>query len=233
MQFSNLQDAGDAIELARYYYENGADEITFLDVHATLENRSTMYELVTATAEQLFIPLTVGGGVRSVEDVGRLLRAGADQVSIASAALDNPHLIAEIADTFGSQVLVLSLDAKRANKTKSGFVATTNGGRVVTHIDAIDWVKEAVDLGVGEVLVNSIDADGTRDGFDLEMLSAVRSASTVPMIASGGAGSALDFVDAARTGADAILAASIFHNRSVTIAEVKSQLSKHGFEVRR
>jgi cyclase len=233
VQFSNLQDAGDAIELARYYYENGADEITFLDVHATLENRSTMYELVTATAEQLFIPLTVGGGVRSVEDVGRLLRAGADKVSIASAALDNPHLIAEIADTFGSQVLVLSLDAKRANKTKSGFVATTNGGRVVSHKDAIDWVKEAVDLGVGEVLVNSIDADGTRDGFDLEMLSAVRSASKVPMIASGGAGSALDFVDAARTGADAILAASIFHNRSVTIAEVKSQLSKHGFEVRR
>jgi cyclase len=232
VHFNNLKDAGDPVELANYYYTTGADELTFLDVNATNENRSTMFELVTQTAEQVFIPLTVGGGVRTTEDVSQLLAAGADKVSIASAALGDPTLISRIADLFGSQVLVLSLDAKRQADMKSGFVATTNGGRVSANKDAIDWVREAIDLGVGEILINSIDADGTKSGFDIEMLEAVRRVSNVPIIASGGAGSVTDFVAAARTGVDALLAASIFHNRSVTIADVKKQLVEHGFEVR-
>lgn len=232
VNFQDLQDAGDPIELAKYYYETGADELTFLDVNATIENRSTMYDLVTRTAEQVFIPLTVGGGIKSVDDVAKLLSAGADKISVASAALSNPSLISQISGQFGSQVLVLSLDAKRDANQKSGFTATANGGRVDTYRDAIDWVQEAIHLGVGEVLVNSIDADGTKHGFDLEMLQAVRRVATVPVIASGGAGKVEDFVGAARTGVDAILAASIFHNRSVTIAQVKHELSSHGFEVR-
>ncbi len=232
VNFLDLQDAGDPIELAQYYYETGADELTFLDVNATNENRSTMYDLVTKTAEQVFIPLTVGGGIKTPDDVANLLAAGADKVSVASAALANPSMISEIAGLFGTQVLVLSLDAKRDSSRKSGFTATTNGGRVNADRDAIDWVKQAVDLGVGEVLVNSIDADGTKDGFDLAMLEAVRNVCTVPVIASGGAGKVDDFLAAARTGVDALLAASIFHNRSVTIAEVKTKLFAHGFEVR-
>ena len=232
VQFSNLQDAGDPVELAQYYYSTGADELTFLDVNATNENRSTMFDLVTETAEQVFIPLTVGGGIKSVDDVAQLLSAGADKVSVASAALNDPALISKIANVFGSQVLVLSLDAKRDAHMASGFVATTNGGRVSANKDAVQWVQEAIDLGVGEVLVNSIDADGTKDGFDLAMLEAMRRVSSVPLIASGGAGKVSDFVEAARTGVDALLAASIFHNRSVTIEQVKTELSKHGFEVR-
>ncbi len=231
VNFENLRDAGDPIELSAYYYSSGADELTFLDVNATHENRSTMFELVKRTAEQVFIPLTVGGGIRSVEDVALLLQSGADKVSIASAAIATPELISQIADRFGSQVLVLSLDAKRG-ESKSGFIATTRGGRVDTSLDAIDWIKTAIDLGVGEILLNSIDADGTKQGFDIEMIEAARVASTVPLIASGGAGSADDFVAAARAGADAILAASIFHNRSVTIEEVKIELKKAGFETR-
>ena len=231
VNFENLRNAGDPIELSAYYYESGADELTFLDVNATHENRATMYELVTKTAEQVFIPLTVGGGIRTVEDVARLLKSGADKVSIASAAIATPSLITDIADRFGSQVLVLSLDAKRG-VSKSGFIATTHGGRVDTSIDAIDWIQATIDLGVGEILLNSIDADGTKQGFDVEMLEAARKVSTVPLIASGGAGSAVDFVQAARAGADAILAASIFHDRSVTIEEVKIELKKAGFETR-
>jgi imidazole glycerol-phosphate synthase subunit HisF len=230
VNFENLRDAGDPIELSAYYYESGADELTFLDVNATNENRSTMYDLVRRTAEQVFIPLTVGGGVRSVDDVDRLLQSGADKVSIASAALNDPSVIEAIANRFGSQVLVLSLDAKR--DSNGAFVATKNGGRVVTDIDALSWVKRAIDLGVGEVLLNSIDADGTQAGFDIEMLEKVRAVSSVPLIASGGAGKAQDFVAAAQAGADAILAASIFHNRSVTIQEVKKDLAQAGFEVR-
>ncbi|MEY4078305.1 MAG: hypothetical protein RIS80_74 [Actinomycetota bacterium] len=230
VNFENLRDAGDPIELSAYYYESGADELTFLDVNATNENRSTMYDLVRRTAEQVFIPLTVGGGVRSVDDVDRLLQSGADKVSIASAALNDPSVIEAIASRFGSQVLVLSLDAKR--DSNGAFVATKNGGRVVTDIDALSWVKRAIDLGVGEVLLNSIDADGTQAGFDIEMLEKVRAVSSVPLIASGGAGKAQDFVAAAQAGADAILAASIFHNRSVTIQEVKKDLAQAGFEVR-
>jgi len=231
VNFENLRDAGDPIELSAYYYDSGADELTFLDVNATHENRATMYELVTKTAEQVFIPLTVGGGIRTVEHVARLLKSGADKVSIASAAIATPSLITDIADRFGSQVLVLSLDAKRG-ASKSGFIATTHGGRVDTSIDAIEWIQATIDLGVGEILLNSIDADGTKEGFDVEMLEAARKVSTVPLIASGGAGSAVDFVQAARAGADAILAASIFHDRSVTIEEVKIELKKAGFETR-
>lgn len=231
VNFENLRDAGDPIELASYYYSAGADELTFLDVNATNENRSTMFDLVSATAETLFIPLTVGGGIKHVDDVAKLLESGADKVSVASAALNDPSLIQQIASRFGSQVLVLSLDAKRGS-SKSGYIATKNGGRVDTDVDAFDWVKRSIDLGVGEVLLNSIDADGTKSGFDIEMLDAVRQVASVPLIASGGAGSVADFVAAAQTGADALLAASVFHNRSISIGEVKLALREAGFETR-
>lgn len=231
VNFENLKDAGDPIELASYYYEAGADELTFLDVNATNENRATMFDLVSETAEKLFIPLTVGGGIKQVDDVAKLLESGADKVSVASAALNDPSLIEKIASRFGSQVLVLSLDAKRG-ASASGYIATKNGGRVDTDVDAIAWVKQSIELGVGEVLLNSIDADGTKSGFDIEMLEAVRAVATVPLIASGGAGSVADFVAAARVGADALLAASVFHNRSISIGEVKLALREAGFETR-
>ncbi|AOY56071.1 MAG: hypothetical protein RI933_1313 [Actinomycetota bacterium] len=232
VNFLNLKDAGDPIELASRYYRDGADELTFLDVKATVDNRSTMYDLVTACAEQLFIPLTVGGGIRAVDDVARLLGAGADKVSVGSAGISNPNLLSEIANRFGNQVLVISLDLKRSAKTDSGFVVTTHGGREETNLDAITWVKQTIELGAGELLVNSIDADGTREGFDLEMLAAMREISPVPVIASGGAGSAADFAPAAKAGANAILAASIFHEGSVSIAQAKQNLREHGFETR-
>ena len=232
VNFENLRDAGDPIELADHYYKNGADELTFLDVKATVENRATMYDLVTKTAEQVFIPLTVGGGVRSVDDVGKLLSAGADKVAVSSAAIDRPSLLAEISNKFGNQVLVLSLDLKSRQGTKNSWVVTTHGGRVETDIDAIEWLAKAEDLGVGELLVNSIDADGTKAGFDVALIAAVRSASRLPLIASGGAGAASDFPKAASAGADAILAASVFHNRSVTITETKDRLREAGFAVR-
>jgi len=231
VNFENLRDAGDPVELAKYYYESGADELTFLDVNATNENRSTMYELVTSAAEQVFIPLTVGGGVRTVDDVSRLLGAGADKVSVSSAAIARPEVLTDIANRFGSQVLVLSLDAKRG-KSASGFVVTTNGGRITTEIDAMGWIESCIDRGVGEILLNSIDADGTQLGFDVEMVMAARSVSTVPLIASGGAGRAEDFAAGAIAGADALLAASIFHNRTVTIEQAKAVLASAGFETR-
>ncbi len=232
VNFENLRDAGDPIELANYYYESGADELTFLDVKATVDNRSTMFDLVSKTAEQIFIPLTVGGGVRTVQDVSNLLAAGADKVSVSSAAISKPELLSEIADRFGNQILVLSLDLKlRANSTDE-WVVTTHGGRETTDIDALSWVKKCEELGVGELLVNSIDTDGTRSGFDLNLISAIREATRLPLIASGGAGSALDFPPAAKAGADAVLAASIFHNRTVSIAEAKRELVKGGFSVR-
>jgi cyclase len=232
VNFLNLRDAGDPIELAARYYRDGADELTFLDVHATVDNRSTMYGLVTACAEQVFIPLTVGGGIREVDDVARLLGAGADKVSVGSAGITKPELLSEIAQRFGNQVLVISLDLKRSTSTKSGFVVTTHGGRNETDLDALDWVKRTIELGAGELLVNSIDADGTRDGFDTDMLRAIREISPVPVIASGGAGKAQDFPEAARAGADAILAASIFHEGSVSITQAKIALKQEGFEVR-
>ena len=232
VNFENLRDAGDPVELALRYYEAGADELTFLDVNATVDNRATMYELVTKTAESVFIPLTVGGGVRSTDDVDRLLGAGADKVSVASAAIARPELIGEIANKFGSQVLVLSLDLKRSERATSGFTVTSHGGRTDSGLDAIEWIKRAQELGCGELLVNSIDADGTLDGFDIELLEAVKSFSRVPVIASGGAGSAQDFVAGAKAGADALLAASIFHDGKVTIQEAKAALRAAGFETR-
>jgi cyclase len=232
VNFSDLRDAGDPIELANRYYREGADELTFLDVQATVDNRSTMYDLVTACAENLFIPLTVGGGIRSVDDVAKLLGAGADKVSVGSAGLNSPELFNAIADRFGNQVLVISLDLKRSEKMPSGYVVTSHGGRQETNRDALTWIAEAIDRGAGELLVNSIDADGTRSGFDVEMLRDVHEISSIPVIASGGAGKASDFPAAAKAGASAILAASIFHEASVSIAEVKSELKLAGYETR-
>ncbi|WP_138315493.1 imidazole glycerol phosphate synthase subunit HisF [Rhodoluna limnophila] len=232
INFLNLRDAGDPIELAARYYADGADELTFLDVHATVDNRSTMYDLVTSCAEQVFIPLTVGGGIRQVDDVARLLGAGADKVSVGSAGISNPDLLNQISNRFGNQVLVISLDLKRSPTTESGFVVTTHGGRQETSLDALQWVREAIDRGAGELLVNSIDADGTREGFDSEMLEAIRAISNIPVIASGGAGKAEDFPVAAAAGADAILAASIFHEGSVSINDAKQALKAAGYETR-
>ena len=232
VNFLNLRDAGDPIELAARYYQDGADELTFLDVHATVDNRSTMYDLVTSCAEKVFIPLTVGGGIREVEDVAKLLGAGADKISVGSAGISNPELLNAIANRFGNQVLVISLDLKRSEKTASGFVVTTHGGRNETELDALAWVSEVMERGAGELLVDSIDFDGTRSGFDVEMLQAIRQISSVPVIASGGAGKAEDFPVAAAAGADAILAASIFHEGSVTISAAKSALKAAGYETR-
>jgi cyclase len=233
VNFLDLRDAGDPVELARRYYEQGADELTFLDVTATVAGRETTYDLVTRTAEQVFIPLTVGGGVRSAEDVARLLGAGADKVGVNSAAIARPGLIDEIADRFGAQVLVLSLDVKRAGaRPDSGFVVTTHGGRTETDLDALDWAREAIDRGAGELLVNSIDADGTKSGFDLELVAAMRELSTVPVIASGGAGKLEHFAPAVLAGADAVLAASVFHNGELTVGEIKRELAAQGILVR-
>jgi len=232
VNFQGLRDAGDPVELAARYYEQGADEITFLDVTATVEDRSTMYETVTATAEQVFIPLTVGGGVRSVDDVARLLGHGADKIGVNSAAIARPELIGEIADRFGAQVCVLSLDVKRSPRTESGFVVTTHGGRTETDRDALACAREAIERGAGELLVNSIDADGTKEGFDLELVAAMRELSRVPVIASGGAGAARDFAPAVEAGADAVLAASVFHNGELTVGDVKHALAEAGIEVR-
>jgi len=232
VNFQNLRDAGDPVELARWYYEQGADELTFLDVTATVDNRATTYDVVRATAEQVFIPLTVGGGIRSVEDVSRLQASGADKVGVNSAAILRPALIGEIADRFGSQVLVLSLDVKRSGRTESGFVVTTHGGRTETDLDALAWARLAIELGAGELLVNSIDADGTKAGFDLELIALMRELSTVPVIASGGAGTVEDFPPAIRAGADAVLAASVFHNGELSIGDVKHELAREGLVVR-
>ncbi|SMQ67738.1 imidazole glycerol phosphate synthase subunit HisF [Agreia sp. VKM Ac-1783] len=232
VKFENLRDAGDPVELARIYAEQGADELTFLDVTATVDDRSTTYDVVRKTAEQVFIPLTVGGGVRSTDDVARLLASGADKIGVNSAAIARPALIDEIADRFGAQVIVLSLDIKRSDTVPSGFVVTTHGGRRETTLDALDWAAEAIRRGAGELLVNSIDADGTKDGFDLELIGVMRSISRVPVIASGGAGRLEHFPEAIRAGADAVLAASVFHNRELTIGQVKDELRQDGALIR-
>ncbi|GAB3047305.1 imidazole glycerol phosphate synthase subunit HisF [Sediminivirga luteola] len=236
VKFTGLRDAGDPLELARAYDAAGADELTFLDVTASSSERDTVFDVVSATAEQVFIPLTVGGGVREVAHVDRLLRAGADKVSINTAAVARPELIREIAERFGNQVLVLSLDARRClpgeAQTPSGYEVTTHGGRRGTGIDAVDWASRAQALGAGEILLNSIDADGTKAGFDLEMIAAVRAAVTVPLIGSGGAGRPEHFPPAVKAGADALLAAGIFHFGEVTIAEVKDALRAEGVSVR-
>ncbi|MBD8077663.1 imidazole glycerol phosphate synthase subunit HisF [Cellulosimicrobium arenosum] len=235
VNFENLRDAGDPVELAARYDTEGADEITFLDVSASSGERETMYDVVRRTAEQVFVPLTVGGGVRSTDDVDRLLRAGADKVGVNTAAIARPGLIAEIADRFGSQVLVLSVDARRTTgetRTDSGYEVTTHGGRRGTGIDAVAWAERAAELGAGEILLNSMDADGTTNGFDLAMLADVRSVVRVPLIASGGAGAVEHFTAAARAGADAVLAASVFHFGAMTVGAVKDRMRADGVTVR-
>ncbi|GLZ75348.1 imidazole glycerol phosphate synthase subunit HisF [Actinorhabdospora filicis] len=233
VRFAELRDAGDPVELAHAYDRAGADELTFLDITASAHGRATTLDVVRRTAESVFIPLTVGGGVREVADVDALLRAGADKVGVNTAAVARPELIGEIAERFGRQVLVLSLDVRRAEGTPSGFEVTTHGGRTGTGIDAVEWAERAAGDGAGELLVNSMDADGTTAGFDLELIAAIRARVSVPVIASGGAGRAADFPAAVGAGADAVLAASVFHFGTLTIGEVKDALAADGYPVRR
>jgi cyclase len=239
VNFASLRDAGDPVELARRYDAEGADELTFLDISASHEGRATTMEIVSRTAEEVFIPLTVGGGVSSVDDVDRLLRAGADKIAVNTAAIQRPELVSEIADRFGNQVLVLSVDARRVPRgstdgptPESGFEVTTHGGRKAAGLDAVAWATRVAELGAGEILLNAMDADGTQTGFDLELVRLVRAAVSIPVIASGGAGSADDFPPAVEAGADAVLAATVFHFGTVTIAEVKSALAGAGRAVR-
>ena len=233
VNFTGLKDAGDPVELAARYDREGADELTFLDVSASVAGRGTMLDVVRRTAEQVFIPLTVGGGVRSVDDVDQLLRAGADKVSINTSAIARPELLRELAARFGSQCIVLSVDARRAQGQPSGFEVTTHGGSKSAGIDAIDWARRGAELGAGEILLNSMDGDGTKAGFDLELITKVRDAVTIPIIASGGAGRPDHFPPAINAGADAVLAASLFHFGEVSIEEVKTSLAQAGYEVRR
>lgn len=232
VNFQNLRDAGDPVELARRYDAEGADELTFLDITASSGERATMYDVVRRTAEQVFIPLTVGGGIRTVDDIDRLLRAGADKVSVNTAAIARPEFLREAAHRFGSQCIVLSVDARRAPGTASGFEVTTHGGRKGTGIDAVEWAARGEELGVGEILLNSMDADGTKNGFDLELLRQVRAAVHVPVIASGGAGALQHFPPAIHAGADAVLAASVFHFGDLRISDVKDTLRSAGQTVR-
>ncbi|MFJ9774859.1 imidazole glycerol phosphate synthase subunit HisF [Kitasatospora sp. NPDC101157] len=235
VNFQNLRDAGDPVEMAKLYDAEGADELTFLDITASSGDRETTYDVVRRTAEQVFIPLTVGGGIRAAEDVNKLLRAGADKVGVNTAAIARPELIREIAQRFGRQVLVLSVDARRCpegTETASGYEVTTHGGRRGTGLDAVEWAGRAAELGAGEILLNSMDADGTKDGYDLEMIRAVRKAVSVPVIASGGAGKLGDFAPAVEAGADAVLAASVFHFGDLRIGEVKNALREAGHPVR-
>ncbi|AZG43767.1 imidazole glycerol phosphate synthase subunit HisF [Gordonia insulae] len=236
VNFQNLRDAGDPVELASRYDGEGADELTFLDVTASSSGRSTMIEVVKRTADQIFIPLTVGGGIRTVDDVDTMLRAGADKVSVNTAAIARPEVLAEMSRRFGSQCIVLSVDARTvpagSEPTPSGWEVTTHGGRQGTGIDAVEWARRGQDLGVGEILLNSMDADGTKRGFDLRMLSAVRAQVHVPVIASGGAGAIGDFAPAVAAGADAVLAASVFHFGELTIPDVKTAMAAEGIIVR-
>ncbi|MCW2694597.1 MAG: imidazole glycerol phosphate synthase subunit hisF [Mycobacterium sp.] len=236
VNFVDLVDAGDPVEMARTYGEEGADELVFLDITASSGDRETTYDVVRRTAEQVFIPLTVGGGVRSVDDVDRLLRAGADKVGMNTAAVAEPSLLARAADRFGSQCVVLSIDARRVREgtaTESGFEVTTHGGRRGTGIDAVAWARQAQELGAGEILLNAMDRDGTREGYDLPLLRLVRAAVHLPVIASGGAGALEHFAPAVAAGADAVLAASVFHFGTLRIGEVKDALAEVGVEVRR
>ena len=232
INFKELRDAGDPVELARTYDAEGADELTFLDISASHEGRATTLEMVSATAERVFIPLTVGGGIRSVDDVDIMLRAGADKIAVNTAAIHRPDLVAEIADRFGNQVLVLSVDARRAAGNDSGFEVTTHGGRKSAGLDAIAWAVRAAELGAGEILLNAMDADGTTAGFDLELIRAVRREVSIPVIASGGAGALGHFPPAVEAGADAVLAATVFHFGTLRIVDVKHALAEAGRPVR-
>ncbi|MDO4685144.1 MAG: imidazole glycerol phosphate synthase subunit HisF [Corynebacterium sp.] len=232
VNFENLRDAGDPVELAARYDAEGADELTFLDVTASKAGRGTMLDVVRRTAEQVFIPLTVGGGVRSVADADELLRAGADKVSVNTSAIERPELLRELSERFGAQCVVLSVDARRAPGMPNRFEVTTHGGSRSAGIDAIAWARRGQELGVGEILLNSMDADGTKEGFDIELLERVRAAVTIPVIASGGAGRVEHFPPAVAAGADAVLAASIFHFQEVTINDCKQAMADAGFEVR-
>jgi imidazole glycerol-phosphate synthase subunit HisF len=232
VNFEGLRDVGDPVALARRYDAEGADELTFLDITASKDRRDTVLDVVRATAEQVFIPLTVGGGVRAVGDVDVLLRAGADKVAINTGAIDRPDVVAEIAERFGRQVLVLSVDARRAAGMPSGFEVTTHGGSRGAGLDALEWARRGADLGAGEILLNAMDSDGTREGFDLELIAAVRGVVSVPVIASGGAGAAEHFPPAVEAGANAVLAASVFHFDTVSIADVKQRLRDAGCPVR-
>jgi cyclase len=232
VNFEDLRDVGDPVGMAKAYDAEGADELTFLDITASKQRRDTVLDVVRRTAEQVFIPLTVGGGVRRADDVDILLRAGADKVAVNTGAIERPRLIADIAERFGSQVLVLSVDARRGGSTRSGFEVTTHGGSVGTGIAALDWAAAGGHLGAGEILLNAMDADGTRTGFDLELIAAVRAVVSVPVVASGGAGAAEHFPPAVDAGADAVLAASVFHFGTVSIAAVKAELAARGHPVR-
>jgi len=235
VNFLDLRDAGDPVELAARYNAEGADELIFLDITASSSDRSTMYDVVSRTAESVFIPLTVGGGVRAVEDFNRLLRAGADKVSLNTAALNDPDLLSDAAERFGAQCVVLSIDARRCPEgvfTDSGFEVTTHGGRRSSGIDAVKWAIEGTKRGAGEILLNSMDADGTKEGYDLELIAMVRREVSVPIIASGGAGKLEDFVPAVVAGADAVLAASVFHFGQLRIDEVKKALADADYPVR-
>jgi cyclase len=232
VNFVNLRDAGDPVELGAVYDAEGADELTFLDISASAEGRETTLDVIRRTAETVFIPLTVGGGVASVADVDALLRAGADKVAINTGAIRRPEVVTEITTRFGNQVLVLSVDARRAPGTPSGFEVTTHGGRRTAGLDAVEWARRGVELGVGEILLNSMDADGTTGGFDLELIHAVRAVVDVPLIASGGAGRVEHFPPAVAAGADAVLAATVFHFGTLRIADVKAAIAEAGFPVR-
>lgn len=232
VNFTGLRDVGDPVALARRYDAEGADELTFLDITASKDRRDTVLEVVRHTAEQVFIPLTVGGGVRSAEDVDVLLRAGADKVAINTGALTHPEVISEIANRFGRQVLVLSVDARRASGMPSGFEVTTHGGSRGAGLDAVEWARRGAELGAGEILLNAMDADGTRDGFDLELIKAVRQVVCTPVIASGGAGESGHFAPAVDAGANAVLAASVFHFEMVSIGAVKAELAASGYPIR-
>jgi imidazole glycerol-phosphate synthase subunit HisF len=232
VNFLDLRDAGDPVGMAQVYDAEGADELTFLDISASAEGRATTLEVVRRTAEQVFIPLTVGGGVRSASDVDTLLRAGADKVGINTGAVERPETIRDITDRYGSQVLVLSIDARRARGHPSGFEVTTHGGRRSAGLDAVAWARLGEEYGAGEILLNSMDADGTKSGFDLDLIRVVRAAVDVPVIASGGAGAREHFAPAIAAGADAVLAASVFHFGELRIAEVKQALAEAGLVVR-
>jgi len=235
VQFVDIRDAGDPVEVAKRYDQQGADEITFLDIRATHDNRDTMEHVVEAVASQVFIPLTVGGGIRTVEDIRRMLNAGADKVGINSAAVTNPEFVREAAQKFGSQCIVVAIDAKRvsAEGEPQRWEIFTHGGRKETGIDAVEWAKKMVDLGAGELLLTSMDRDGTKSGFDLDLTRAVSDAVAVPVIASGGVGELQDLTDGVKVGrADAVLAASIFHFGEHTVEEAKQQMASQGIEVR-